>query len=185
MFALEFAPLLGRTDVSLLGLILGWLLQWQKKTIPLPFYQHLCMGLILHDMQQFLSLDMDALLLCLVLTLTFWRISHTTRLGLQILALLLFPTTDRQFVLVGDVLGTALFVQAQATPPWTSALRLLSAWLHTPHVWTFTALFAAFNAWPMQVLGSVLLTAWFGSARTTVVEILGLIEWIYYISTQT
>lgn len=188
MFALEFAPLIGRVDVSLLGFTIGWLLQWQKKSVALPVYQHLCMGLILHEMHAHLAISMDALLLCLVSALMFWRVSPYARAALQVAALLVTPTTDRRAALLGDVLGTALFAQAPmvgAVPWYASALRLLSAWLHTPHVWTFTALFAAFRAQPMQVLGAVLVVAWFGSARATVVSVLGAIEWVYYISARS
>lgn len=184
MFALEYAPLLHSSSVSLLGLTLGWLLQYLRLGARLPVYQHLCMGLVLYEMPRFLDVDLDTVLTCLVPALMFWVVSRPTLVVLHVAAVLLFPTVRTPAIINTDTLvATVLFAQAPLPALPYSALRIISAWFAAPHVWTFTALFAGFDGEPLEVLGAVVLVAWFGDARLTLIQIAGFVEWIYYIST--
>lgn len=181
MFAVEFAPLLGR-HVSVPGFLLGWLLQYTGFTTCLPLHRHLCMGACLLSLSRAL-VPMDAMLLAVLPSLYFVRSDRNTLICLHVLALLWFPELHPPTNWsLADAVLTVLWVQSPLAGLPFSALRLLTAVLHAPHVLSYTALVADFGRKPVAVLASFLLVLWCGDDLTpALLCLVGVLEWFYYI----
>lgn len=177
MFAIELAPLLS-SKVSVLGLIVGWLLQWQKKTVELPLYHHLCIGVVLQRMQQDLELPLDMMLLALMPCLYFLKQCKFTLIILSIMAILWQPIVH-EIAFLGDwptLVFTILFIQAPLSGIPYSGSRLFTLVFHNTHVLTYTALYAAFDKEIMHILGAFILILWTDERLLLVV---GILEYIY------
>ena len=183
MFALEFAPLLTGNYVSVLGLTLGWLLQWGSFSTELPVYNIMCAAFLLYYLPLDMGVPIDVTLLTLIPVTTLLDPNSYVFMVLHVLAIVYWPTLHPISVFGDGIYGTlltTLWVQAPLKGFPYSATRLITALLFNRLVLTYTALFSAIKTKTTPLIAAFLVMMWLGADwQLPVLVIVGTLEWLY------